>query len=323
MSNKEKDWVEFKKIKEKVSMEQVLDFYGILDNFVQKGEELVGCCPIHHGDNKNAFHINTEKNIWHCFSQCDRGGNVIDFVASMEQIEFREAALKLKELFLSDDKVIKLSKKKKTKKQKKKLAKEENTPLPLTLKLNPNHEYLKMRGLKEDIIEYFGLGYADRGIMKNRIAIPIHNEKGKLVAYAGREISEESVTQDNPKYKLPRGFKKNLIVFNLHRASKEAKELIILEGFFDVFRVHQAGVSNVVALMGSSMSAKQEELILRSIGHNGKITLMLDNDEAGRKATKKIARRLITKVYVKIVRLEKEGSQPDKLSEEQIRKLLA
>ena len=325
MSNKEKSWVDFKEIKEKVSMKQVLNFYGILDDFVQKGDELVGCCPIHKGDNKNAFHINTEKNVWHCFTQCDRGGNVIDFIACMEQIEFREAALKLKELFLSDDEVIKPLKKKKIKRQRKKLAKEENIPLSFTLKLNPNHEYLKMRGLNDKTIEYFGLGYADMGIMKERIAIPIHNEKGELIAYAGRILADESITESDPKYKLPRGFKKSLIVFNLHRASKEAKDkgLIIVEGFFDTFRLHQAGFPNVVALMGSSMSDKQEELILKSVGHNGKVTLIFDNDDAGRKATKKVARKLLTKVYVKIVRLGKEGSQPDKLSEEQIRKLLA
>ena len=101
--------------------------------------------------------------------------------------------------------------------------KEVNPPLTFKLKtLDSKHPYLKERGLKKETIKEFGLDYCNRGLMKGRIAIPIHNEKGELVAYAGRYSGDPP--EGEPKYKLPPKFKKHLILFNLNRAKKLAKE---------------------------------------------------------------------------------------------------
>ena len=102
--------------------------------------------------------------------------------------------------------------------------------------------------------------------MAGRIAIPIHNEQGELVAYAGRWPGEPP--DGEGKYKLPAGFHKSLVVYNLHRAKDHAKEqgLIVVEGFFDCMRLHQAGIPNVVALMGSSLSEEQEALLVAAVG---------------------------------------------------------
>ena len=194
----------------------------------------------------------------------------------------------------------------------------ENKPLTFRLKnLDPGHPYLESRGLSGKAIAYFGLGYCPRGIMAGRIAIPIHNECGDLVAYAGRTVEEAS--EENPKYKLPPNFKKNLVVFNLHQV--EGDHLILVEGFFDVFALWEAGICNAAALMGSSMSEEQEALILERVGKQGRVTLMFDGDEAGQTCTKEVTTRLIQKIHLRMIML-KEGQQPDNLTTMEIQDLL-
>src|ERR1041385_3320450 len=92
----ESNWVDFKAIKQAVSMEQILGHYGVKPK--RTGKELRGRCPIHHGNDPDSFHANIEKNAFHCFS-CQAKGNVLDFVAAMEKCSVREAALKLKNWF--------------------------------------------------------------------------------------------------------------------------------------------------------------------------------------------------------------------------------
>src|SRR5262245_9329357 len=91
------NWVDFKVVKEKVSMQTVLDHYQI-NGLRKEREELVGRCPIHQGDGERAFHVSLSKNAFKCFS-CKAHGNVLDFVAAMEKSSVREAALKLTKWF--------------------------------------------------------------------------------------------------------------------------------------------------------------------------------------------------------------------------------
>ena len=102
---KAKAWVEYKEIKEKVTIEMVLNRYGLLEKLKPSGQNLVGCCPIHQGSNPRQFSINPEKNIFNCFGNCKAGGNVLNFVALMEFKDkeaesIRKAALLLKDWFL-------------------------------------------------------------------------------------------------------------------------------------------------------------------------------------------------------------------------------
>src|SRR6202030_1751061 len=121
----------------------------------------------------------------------------------------------------------------------------ENKPLTFALQgIDHAHAYLKQRGITETAAEYFGIGFfPGKGSMTGRVVIPIHNERGELIAYAGRAID-----QTEPKYKLPAGFKKSAVLFNLHRVKLDDL-VIIVEGFFDCLKVWQAGFPEVVALM--------------------------------------------------------------------------
>jgi len=114
------------------------------------------------------------------------------------------------------------------------------------------------------------------------------------------------------------------VVYNLHQAKMYAKDqgLIIVEGFFDCMRLHQAGIPNVVALMGSSLSEEQLSLIADAVGPQGKVTLMFDEDDAGRNCRNDVLTRLVDHVYVRVIHLGEEGMQPDALSDDNIRTLL-
>ena len=99
---------------------------------------------------------------------------------------------------------------------------------------------------------------------------------------------------------IPPGFRKSKVLFNLHRAREHATEgLIVVEGFFTVCEFWQRGRKNVVALMGSSMSAEQERLIVETVGPKGRVLLALDNDEAGRKGSEDARNRLSSQVFVR------------------------
>ncbi|MCG6552029.1 MAG: CHC2 zinc finger domain-containing protein [Candidatus Magnetominusculus sp. LBB02] len=92
-SKKGHDWVDFKAVKDIITMEMVLDHYGLMSKLNQSGKNLVGCCPIHQGVNPRQFSVNPDKNIFNCFGNCNGGGNVIDFVSKMENVDTRQAAL--------------------------------------------------------------------------------------------------------------------------------------------------------------------------------------------------------------------------------------
>ena len=94
----EAEWVDFRIIKAAVTMQMVLDHYDI--TLKKSGHELRGKCPIHRGSNNKHFSVNVSKNVFKCFfAQCDAHGNVLDFVAAMEQCSVREAATKLTDWF--------------------------------------------------------------------------------------------------------------------------------------------------------------------------------------------------------------------------------
>ena len=315
-------WVNFQEIKDRVTMADVLGYYGLLDKLQRKGDNLVGACPIHGGKNKSQFHVSLSKNNFNCFGDCHAGGNVLDFVGKMEKVELRQAALLLQEWFEIKPDNTKETKKKEAPSQalKENLS---NPPLAFSLKnLDKEHHYLKERGLQARTIDYFGLGYCRKGLMKDRVAIPIHNELGELVAYLGRWPGDPP--KEEPKYKLPKGFHKSLVLFNFHQAKESTQKdgLILVEGVFDCLKVWQAGFPNVAALLGSSLSSEQEDLIVKALGPKGRVLLMFDQDSAGCACRAEVLNRLSQKLFVKVIDLGPEGAQPDSLTEAEIKEKL-
>ena len=313
-------WVDYRAVKAAVSMETVLANYGIRLQRLD-GEHLRGRCPLPAHTSKSSresFIVNVQKNAWACHSDsCVAarggriGGNVLDLVSAMENCSVREAAMKLQDSFIvmpplplpsgspvahgvaTDPGVG-------------------NKPLSFALRrIDYSHPYLAERGVDAETIRHFGIGYnRGTGSMAGRVVIPIHDESGLLIAYAGR-----SVDHTEPKYRFPARFRKSLLLFNLHRATAAGKSVVVVEGFFDCFNVHQAGLPCVVALMGCSLSLQQEELLQERFQD---VVLFLDGDKAGRTAAIKIASRLVSKVSTRLVEIP-TGGQPDQLDADQIR----
>ncbi|HEY3856317.1 MAG TPA: CHC2 zinc finger domain-containing protein [Verrucomicrobiae bacterium] len=303
MSTSRKPFVDFRAIRARVTMERVLEHYGVLGTFKRSGSRLSGPCPIHHGSNPTQFRVDTDKNLWNCFSECKHGGNVLDFIAKKEDISIHDAALRACEWFSVPIDEVKTNGSKDEPEAAEDQSQEANAarsakpasapppesttpnpPLRFRLdKLDRAHPHFAERGITEQAIGDFGLGYftGDKGLMVGRIAIPINNAKGELVAYAGRWPGNPP--DGTPKYKLPTGFRKGLELFNLDRAIQEPpdKPLVIVEGFFDAIKLHQNGCRKVVALMGSTMSIGQEELIRQHTNGQSQVIVMLDEDDAG------------------------------------------
>jgi DNA primase len=312
-------WVSFQQIKDQVSIKDIVNHYGIQLRARKGGDELAGLCPFHGpGKSRDPFRVSLSKNNWHCF-QCDRGGNVLDFVAQHEDVGIREAALTVQQWFGEHTDSVAAAAESSPEP-----VGPVNSPLTFELKnIDHKHPYLKERGLSAEVIKEFGLGHCSRGLMKDRIAIPIHNEQGQLVAYAGRWPSED-VPEDQEKYRVPPNFHKSLMLYNLHRAwefATETGELIVVEGFFDALRIWQAGFHHVVALMGSQLYPAQTHLLQAVLGTKGRVTLMLDADEAGRACRSQCIEKLVPHLYVKAVELPEGAGQPDQLSDKQIRQL--
>src|SRR6266436_3241502 len=95
-------FVDFRAVKAAITMEQLLQHYGLLDRFKRSGDSLSGPCPIHKGENPTQFRVSVSKNIWNCFSECKHGGNTLDFIARMESVTIHAAALKAIEWFSLD-----------------------------------------------------------------------------------------------------------------------------------------------------------------------------------------------------------------------------
>jgi len=343
-------WVDFKAIKSQVSIAQILERYGVLQTLANSGngDRLSGACPIHGGSNKTHFRVSVSRNCWNCFGQCHGGGNAIDFVAKKEDIGFRDAAVLIQNWFLGETqqqtKAVAIPERQTTmvvapvvsetrpspvlEEQSESASdqpedKAENKVLRFALnKLDATHPYLRERGLTEETIATFGLGYCGKGLLRGYIAIPIHNMEGELVAYAGRwpGTPEEGVG----KYKLPQGFRKNLELFNQHRAASSDSDapLVVVEGYLDAIKLHQAGYERVVALMGASLSAEQEERIFHLCEEDGRVILFLDNDESGRKGQADALLRLSKRLYVHAVNLGSREVQPEHLSPDELRAVL-
>jgi DNA primase len=303
-------WVDFAAIKQSVPLAPLLRRYQV--KLRRSGpDQYRGCCPIHRGQGVDAFHANLRKNAFHCFS-CGAGGGVLDFVAAMDQCSLRAAALKLA------GEAAAASKPAAAVRNKQLVTEKRTSPPPLGFRLrgiDSAHPYLAARGIESATAERFGIGfYGGPGIFSGRVVIPIHNEHGELMGYCGRAVDGVE-----PRYRFPSGFAKSQIVFNLHRAVAAGQQsLVIVEGFFDCLKLHQAGVPAVAALMGVALYPAQQRAVLR---HFRSVVLMLDGDTAGRRATAMIAAQLRPHVAVRVIHLP-DLAQPDQLTTEAVREIL-
>ena len=334
--------VDFKHVREHASFEAVAKHYDIA--LFGKGDQKTALCCFHEEDSPS-LKINVAKKLFNCFG-CNKHGNILDFVTFIEggdpskDADLRKGAFKLAEISGIDPLPSSLTRTLKSDARGKEnsvptkqteLLKPEtpviesriNKPLKFTLKLDANHVYLSERNLSKSIIEIFGLGVADRGMMKDRLAIPIHNENGELIAYAGR-IAKGEVPKGTVKYLLPEGFVKQSVLYNLHRLSlqpdgRQRQRVYMVESYFSVFKLHELGLP-VVSPMGHSVSEAQCDL-LASIGVD-EVILLFDGDEAGALGVAESLQLLAQYFYVHAPAVP-AGFKPHRVSDEEIQDLIS
>jgi DNA primase len=318
------NWVDFRALKHRIGIESVLEHYGVRLKRVHR-HYLRGCFPLptHSSEqSRESFGVHTVNNVWACHSasccqarQGKLGGTILDLVAYMEGCTIREAALRLQARWGWEAGGAPAADPLVSKERSAGRSQEELSRLPFCLPLRAGHPYLEQRGIDRQTAAQFGVGYyAGRGFLQGRIVFPIHDERGELVAYAGRAVNGAE-----PRYLFPTGFRKSQVVFNFHRAvaatTQQPGRVIVVEGFFDCLKVHQAGYGNVVAVMGASLSEKQWELLQTRFRE---VIVMLDGDEAGRRASRLLCARWPVTCLARVP----AGRQPDQLSPDEIQRIL-
>ena len=324
------------------NIQKSVDIIDVISNYIPltaKGKNFFGVCPFH-PDHSPSMSVSKEKQIYKCFS-CGASGNVFDFLINYENITFLEAVKKmadkagipinintkvntdldktrtLKEIYNISHKFYKnnintesgkkaleyIEQRKFPKEIIKEFEiglslKEEDTLTKLLLKKNYSEKDLLRTGL----ISKTSKGLKDTYM--NRIMFPICNLNGELVGYSGR-IYDSNSTSKYVNTKETEIFKKSEILYNYHKAKEEARkkdQVIVVEGFFALIRLHTIGIKNVVATLGTAFT-KEHALILKRMAKE--IILMFDGDSAGEIATNSCISEL-NKVGItpKIVRLE-------------------
>jgi DNA primase len=315
------NWINIKELRKQLDFDEVLRYYGVLLKLT--GDQHHGFCPLPSHDGKRnspSFSANLERGIWQCFG-CGKKGNVLDFAVLMERgdpkngKDVQRVALQLKERFVGGKQPTETSDEPATGEISPLSEEEEvlvNAPLDFELKgLDATHPYLFDRDFTKETIAQFGLGYCSRGLLANRIAIPLHNADGRLIGYAGRLVNDLEILEDNPKYKFPgrrkrkgviHDFRKSLLLYNAHRIVAPVDDLAVVEGFASVWWLTQAGIKNVVAVMGASCSEEQAEALASLISRRGHLWVFTDGDTAGWRCAESILTQVAPRRFVRWVR---------------------
>ncbi len=297
------------------------DIVNVISSYIhviKKGRSYVAICPFH-DDKHPSLHISREKQIYKCFS-CGEGGNAITFIQNYEKIGFEEAVRKLADLVgYYDPRLAKPTYIKKVDPALDSLYKCINdlqAYYRYSLSTKEGEEarnYLTKRGLNEEDIEKYGLGYApsdgkktiqylqakghslkaieDIGITlakatgssdnnASRLIFPLFDSNGQVVGFSARRLKDD----DSPKYvNTPETkiFHKGEVLYNYHNAKKNARHdgyVYVLEGFMDTIALNKAGIGSAVALMGTNLT-KEHIGLLRKLG--SEVRLCLDGDDPG------------------------------------------
>ena len=298
-----------------------VNIVDIISNYIpltNKGKNYFGICPFH-DDHSPSMSVSPERQMFKCFT-CGVGGNVFTFVSKYDDISFIEAVKKVAEYANIPLDIKNISKKESIHKKEYEImdmvVKIYQNNLN-TINGKKAQEYLNKRNIDDKTCNLFKIGYAlndntylynilskkyknkeldDLGLINisgvdgydkfiNRLMIPITDEYNQVVGFTGRIIGKDDTS---PKYintKETTIYKKGHILFNYYNAKESAKVLkniIIVEGNMDAIRMYANGYQNVVALMGTSLTKEQIDLIKKL---RASVTLLLDSDNAGETAT--------------------------------------
>jgi len=339
------------------TIERILDAANISDvvsEFVtlkKRGVNQLGLCPFHN-EKTPSFTVSPAKGIFKCFG-CGKGGNSVNFVMELEQLSYPDALRWLAKKFH-----IEIEEKEES--QEEKALKDERESMMIVSAfaqkyfskylLNENEgrtvglSYLRERGIRDDIIAKFELGFCPDGkdlftqaaqregykmeflektglsIKRDdwvrdrfggRVIFPVHNVAGRVIAFGGRTLTNDKKVAkylNSPESEI---YHKGRTLYGIYQAKRDITRLdkcYLVEGYTDVLSFHQAGIENVVASSGTSLTIEQIRLIRR---FSPNITIVYDGDDAGIKASLRgIDMVLEEGINVKVLPLPR-GEDPD------------
>lgn len=242
-------FVDFEDLKTRIRIEQTLPLLGL--RMRQHGDQYRGACPACQNGGDRALAINSGKQSYYCFSQ-KKGGDIIALVAHLRGMTQKDAAGYLDQQFgnsgQSHSDTVHSSR-----------HSSPSPPAQQGRELKPLdylvfNEAVEGLGLSEATCKTWGAGYAPKGIMRGRLAIPIHDRAGTLLAYCGRGVKGES-----PTLIFPNGFDPHGVIFAAERV--QAGQLCLVRDPLDVLTAYEQGVENVVAFLTDDISAQQLEML--------------------------------------------------------------
>lgn len=306
-------------IEEVRSKNDIVDVVSQYVRLTKKGNSYFGLCPFHN-EKTPSFSVTPGKQMYYCFG-CGAGGNVFNFIMEYENYTFGEALKHLADRAGVELPKIEYSREVRQKAQEKAELLEINKQAAQyfyyqlrTEKGQTGLDYLKNRGLSEETMRKFGLGYSDRaggGLYRylkakgypddrlresglfnvderhgmydkfwNRVIFPIMDVNNRVIGFGGRVMGDAKPKYLNsPETKI---FDKsrNLYGLNIARTTRK-KYLILCEGYMDVISMHQAGFTNAVASLGTALTLGHASLLKR---YTQEVLLLYDSDEAGIRA---------------------------------------
>jgi DNA primase len=297
--------VQFDTLKKIVPIPAVLDDKGLLDTFKRQGDRLVGPCPLHGGDNPNAFVVSLSKNLWYCFTGCN-GGDIVDLVRRLDGKNFQQTRQYLQAL---------------AGKQLNRLPLPPTPPQPFkpfVRKVPLDHciPWLQQKGINPITAARFEVGaYYGKGFLADSIAIRLHDVHGHPIGYLARRLNPLTI-KSYGKYQFPPNFPKTATLYNYHRIARPLPDTIVVtECPWGVMRLQQLNIP-AVALMGIQLSESQYRLFEQVKD----IVLMLDGDDAGLKATCRIEMDLKRRGKNNIHSIcLPVGRDPDDLTDDELR----
>lgn len=311
-------WYTEEQIEEVRAANDIVNIIGSYVKLKRSGSSYTGLCPFHN-EKTPSFSVNQARQMYKCFG-CGAGGSVITFIMEYENCTFPEAIESLAEragIILEKNDTGKQYKEQESIRLKLlEINRKAGSYYYAMLKSaqgKAGYEYFKSRGLSDETIRHFGLGYAgqgknnlyqflrhegyqdsilnETGLFKidergaydkffNRVIFPIMDAGSRVIGFGGRVMGDAKPKYLNsPETKL---FDKSRNLFGLNYAKLgKNKNIILCEGYMDVIALHQAGFTNAVASLGTAFTIQQAGIIKR---YTDEVLLTYDNDQAGQKA---------------------------------------
>ncbi|MCP4403880.1 MAG: DNA primase [bacterium] len=327
------------------------DIVGVISEYValeKTGQNFKGLCPFHN-EKTPSFVVNPGKQIFHCYG-CGEGGNVFSFLMKHEKYNFPEAVQALARrvgIRLQERNPRQSNQQLKRTEALYQLHREAARYFSEQLLKNKQaeqvREYLARRGIHDELIRAFSLGYAlpewdglrktlisrypvelllESGLLiekktgtgqydrfRDRLIVPIHDDRGRVLAFGGRTLGE-----GGPKYlNSPESviFHKSRTLFGLHQAKDEVRRsgyILIVEGYFDMIIPYGYGLQHVAATMGTALTEQHLHLLQR---YTKKVVLVFDSDPAGIKAVMRTLDIFLSSGFEARAVVLPQGEDPD------------